>query len=549
MLWPGWVLLALVSGAPFRVDDIARQAGITFRQNNFATLSKYPFETMGGAVAAFDFNNDGNLDLFFLNGAPSPNHRRATPDSFNRLYRNDGRLRFTDVTVGSGLEGQDAIGYPQGVATADYDNDGYVDVYVTNYGDNVLYRNEGNGRFSNVTRKSGVSMSGHPFKASACWLDFDRDGWLDLFVTRYFDWTFAEHADYHCGLRKPGWRTYCRPDVFRPLPNALFRNNRDGTFTDVSEQSGVSRHLGKGMGVVPSDFDGDGWIDIFVTNDRMPNFLYRNKEGQFEEVALAAGVYANESGMVVSGMGADMNDYDNDGLADLFYTDLVTETFALFRNIGKGVFQDVSYPSRIAPMSVSRSGWSTKFIDWDNDGWKDILAAGSHVLDNSELYNPETHYEEPCFFFHNTGDGKFEDWSGKLGPDFLKAGANRGLAVGDFDNDGRLEAVVSRLNASPVFWRITSALANHWLVLHLEGKKSNRDGLGAKIKATLASGLTLYEQVSSANGIYSASDKRVHLGLGTEKTIRSLEIQWPSGKVQTLAAIPADQVLTVSEEP
>jgi len=549
MLWPGWVLLVLVSGVPFHVEDITRQAGINFRQNNFATSSKYPFETMGGAVAAFDFNNDGNLDLLFLNGTPSPVHRKTTPDAFNRLYRNDGRLRFTDVTAGSGLEGQDATGYPQGVATGDYDNDGYVDVLVTNYGDNVLYRNNGNGRFSNVTRQAGVSMAGHPFKASACWLDFDKDGWLDLFVTRYFDWTFAEHADHHCGLRKPGFRTYCRPDTFRPLPNALFRNNRDGTFTDVSEQAGVSRHLGKGMGVVPSDYDGDGWTDIFVANDRMPNFLYRNKEGEFEEVALLAGVYANESGMAVSGMGADMNDFDNDGLPDLFYTDLVTETFALFRNIGKGLFQDASYPSRIAPLSVRRSGWSTKFMDWDNDGWKDILVAGSHVLDNVKLYNSENQYEETCFFFHNNRDGKFEDWSGKLGPDFLKAGANRGLAVGDFDNDGRLEAAVSRLNDSPVFWRITTALPNHWLILRLEGKKSNRDGIGAKIKAILPSGLTLYEQVSSANGIYSASDKRVHLGLGNDTKVKTLEIHWTSGKIQTLADLPADQVLAITEEP
>jgi enediyne biosynthesis protein E4 len=549
MLWSAWILLALVAIAPFRVEDIGARSGLTFRQNNFATSSKYPFETMGGAVAAFDFNNDGKLDLLFLNGAPSPDHRKTTPDAFNRLYRNEGGLRFTDVTLGSGLEGLNVTGYPQGVATGDYDNDGYVDVLVTNYGDNVLYRNEGNGRFSDVTLKAGVSMSGHPFKASACWLDFDRDGWLDLFVTRYFDWTFAEHADYHCGVQKPGWRTYCRPDIFAPLPNALFRNNGDGTFTDVSEQTGVGLHLGKGMGVVAADYDGDGWTDIFVVNDRTPNFLYRNQQGVFEEVALLAGVYANESGMVVSGMGADMNDFDNDGRPDLFYTDLVTETFALFRNIGKGLFQDVSYPSRIAALSVRRSGWSTKFMDWDNDGWKDILVAGSHVLDNVKLYSAENRYEEPCFFFHNTGDGKFEDWSDLLGPDFLKPGAHRGVAVGDFDNDGKLEAAVSRLNDSPVFWRITTALQNHWLILHLEGKKSNRDALGAKIKAVLPSGLTVWEQVSSANGIYSASDKRIHLGLGSNSEVRSLEIRWPSGKVQTLTGIPANQILKITEEP
>ncbi|HXK60194.1 MAG TPA: VCBS repeat-containing protein, partial [Acidobacteriota bacterium] len=421
-----WVYFSfLINSVPFEVEELAERAGLRFRQNNFATPQKFPFETMGGAVAALDFNNDDLVDLLFLNGAPSPGHRRTSADSWNRLYRNDGDLKFTDVTSGSGLEGADVVGYPQGVAIGDFDNDGFVDVFVTNYGDNVLYRNQGNGTFKDVTRAAGVGKTRHPFKASACWLDYDNDGWLDLFVTHYFHWTFEEHGDYYCGVRKTGWRNYCRPDEFEPLPNVLFRNNRDGTFTDVSEATGIAAHAGKGMGVVTGDYDNDGWMDIFITNDRAGNFLLHNRSGRFEEVALAAGVYANEAGTFVSGMGCDLKDFDNDGFPDLFYTDLVTECFALFLNLGNGFFQDVGYPSKISVFSAPHSGWSTKFMDWDNDGWKDILALGSHVLDNSELYNPQAKYREPCFFYHNQGNGKFEDWSDRLGSDFQKAGANR----------------------------------------------------------------------------------------------------------------------------
>jgi len=542
LLW-----LTAISDPALQVEDIASAAGLRFRQNNFATPSKYPFETMGGAVATLDFDNDGLLDLLFLNGAPSPEHRRTSPDSINRLFKNTGKLTFKDVSAGSGLEGLDVVGYAQGVAVGDFDNDGFADVFITNYGDSVLYRNNGNGTFQNVTAKAGVSMPRHPFKASTCWLDFDNDGWLDLFVTHYFHWTFKEHGEYWCGIRKPGWRNYCRPDEFEPLPNVLFKNNRDGTFTDVSGSAGIAASAGKGMGVVTADYDNDGWMDIFVTNDRAPNFLYHNRSGRFEEAALMAGVYANEAGTFVSGMGCDMNDYNNDGLPDLFYTDLVTECFALFLNLGNGLFRDESYPSGIARFSCGRSGWSNKFIDWDNDGWKDILALGSHVLDNSELYSERAKYREPCFFFHNAGNGKFEDWSSALGPDFQKPGANRGLAVGDFDNDGKLEAAVNRLNDVPLFFHLKTAPSNNWLLVRLEGRKSNRDGIGAKIRAVLPSGRALYEHVSTANGIYSASDKRVHLGLGKEQAVSQLEIRWPNGTVQKLTNVRAGQVLDVVE--
>jgi hypothetical protein len=534
---------------PFVVENIAPRAGLDFRENNFATESKYPFETMGGAVAALDYDNDGYLDLFFLNGAPSPSHLRTDPDSFNRLYKNSGPgLMFTDVTERSGLSGKGIPGYPQGVAVGDYDNDGFVDICVTNFGDNVLYHNNGDGTFADVTAKAGVAMKGHPFKASACWVDVDNDGFLDLFVTHYFEWTLEDHADYYCGARKPGFRSYCRPDVFKALPNVLFKNNGDGTFRDVSEESRIAKYPGKGMGVAVADYDDDGWMDILVVNDKAPNFLYHNKgRGVFGEVAINAGVWANESGQFVSGMGCDFKDMNNDGMPDIFYTDLVTETFTLFLNRGKGLFEDRTFPSRLGLLTSAHSGWSTKFMDWDNDGWKDILVAGSHVLDNSELYNRKALYKEPCFFYRNLGDGRFEDSSSSLGPDFQVAGAYRGLAVGDFDNDGSLEAALSRLNDSCIFFRKKGGPAGNWLLLNLRGTRSNRDAIGARIEIDLPSGLRLYEHVSTANGIYSASDKRVHFGLGKESTVTSLRIVWPSGIVQKLENVKANQVLTIPE--
>jgi hypothetical protein len=439
-------------------------------------------------------------------------------------------------------------GYPQGVAIGDYDNDGFADVLVTQYGDNILYHNNGDATFTDVTAKAGVSMSGHPFKASACWVDIDNDGYLDLFVTGYFQWTFQDNSDDYCGERKPGYRTYCTPDVFKPLPNALFRNNGDGTFTDISEKAGINKYLGKGMGVAIADYNGDGRMDIFVTNDKMPNFLYRNEGGGvLKEVAMEAGVFSNESGSMVSGMGCDFKDYNNDGWPDIFYADLVKESFTIFANGGKGFFMDATFPSGAGIHSSSHSAWSNKFMDFDNDGWKDIFIAGSHVVDNVELYNPAARYKEPCFLYRNLGNGKFEDISKQLGPDFQVVGANRGVAVADFDNDGNLEVAVCRLNDIPLFFEKKGGEPNHWLILNLQGTRSNRNGIGAKIKLTLPSGQNLYEHVTTANGIYSASDKRVHFGMGKENKASSFEITWPSGAKQILQDVPADQILTIKE--
>ena len=532
----------------FILENVAVSSGLNFIQNNFATEKKYPFETLGGAVAVFDYDNDGWLDILFLNGSPSPEHLKSDPKSWNRLYRNTGKGSFVDVTERSGLSGAGKKGYPQGLAVADYDNDGFVDVYITSFGNNILYRNNGDGTFTDATARAGVAMSTQPFKASACWLDVDNDGLLDLFVTNYFQWTFKDNSDDYCGDKKPGYRTYCSPDVFKPTSNALFRNNGGGTFTDISEKSGVSKSRGKGMGVAIADYDGDGRIDIFVANDKTPNFLYHNEGGGvFREVAVEAGASVNENGTLVSGMGCDFKDYNNDGLPDIFYTDLIKESFTLFSNLGRGLFQDLTFPSGLGSMTAPHSGWSARFVDLDNDGWKDIAVAGSHVIDNSELYDSNAHYKEPCFYYHNIGNGKFEDLSKAMGPDFQLAGAFRGLAVADFDNDGSLEIVASRLNERAVLFKRKGVTSNHWLLVLLRGTKSNRDAIGAGLKLTLGSGDNLYEHVTTANGIYSASDKRVHFGLGKESRISSLEIHWPSGVVQRLENVTADRLLVITE--
>ncbi len=533
---------------PFVLVDEAEARGVLFLQDNHATEKKYPFETLGGAVAALDYDDDGWVDLLFLNGAPSPEHVRTDPATFNRLFRNTGEGRFVDVTLESGLSGAGIEGYPQGVAVGDYDNDGYVDVLVTNYGDNVLYHNEGDGRFADVTDLAGVAMPRHPLKASAAWLDYDNDGYLDLFVTHYFQWTFAENADDYCGRTEPGHRIYCDPDVFQPLPNVLLRNDGDGTFTDVSERVGLNRYRGKGMGVAVADYDGDGRMDIFVTNDRVPHFLYRNDaDGRFTDVAFESGVAVNENGAMVSGMGCDFKDFDGDGWPDVFFTDLSRDVFGLFVNQGKGFFLDQTFPSAVGLVSAAHSGWSIKFLDIDDDGWKDVFVAGSHVVDNVELYNAESRYEEPCFLYRNTGQGKIEDLSARVGEDLQVAGAWRGLAAADLDNDGTLEVAVSRLNG-PAALLVKKGGADHnWILLDLEGTRSNRDGIGARVRLVLPSGRSLHEHVTTAHGIYSASDKRVHFGLGTEASIAYVEIAWPSGIVQRLEAPPINQVLHVRE--
>jgi hypothetical protein len=381
---------------------------------------------------------------------------------------------------------------------------------------------------------------------AAAWLDYDNDGDLDLFVANYCKW--SPEIDPYCGAMKEGWRTYCFPDKYEGLPNQLFRNNGDGTFTDVSSSSGVAKHIGKGMGVAIADYDDDGFVDVFVANDTLPNFLFRNNgRGGFEEVGLAAGVAVNDSGRPVSSMGVDFRDYDNDGLPDLIVSALEGETYPLFRNLGKGFFADATWASGLGTETVKRSGWSLGLFDFNHDGLKDLFTVNAHVNDNIELYNQQT-YRQPNSVFVNTGGGAFLDASREAGADFQIKRAHRGCAFADFDNDGRVDVVTTSLDEPVELFRNESTGDHHWLAIRLIGVKSNRDGIGAKIKISTSSGAAQFNHVTTSVGYASASDVRVHFGLGKEKTVKEIEIRWPSGALQRLKEIAADRLLTVTED-
>jgi len=531
---------------PIRFRNVAQQAQVNFILRNGATPRKYQVETMTGGVAALDYNNDGYPDIYFVNGAELPAMRKTSPQFWNRLFRNNRDGTFTDVTEEAKVAGE---GYSMGVAVGDYDNDGYPDLFVAGVNRNTLFHNNGDGTFSDVTAKAGLTgidpARGKMWSVAAAWLDYDNDGKLDLFVVNYCKWDPT--LDPYCGDARPGYRTYCFPDRYEGLPNQLFHNNGDGTFTDVSASSGISRHVGKGMGVAVADYNDDGLIDVFVANDTLPNFLFRNNgRGGFDEVALTAGVAVNDSGRPVSGMGVDFRDYDNDGRPDLIVSALEGETFPLFRNLGQGYFTDETYPSRLGLETVKRSGWGLGLFDFNNDGFKDLFTVNAHVNDNIELFNQQT-YRQPDSIFANLGNGNFQDVSRTAGPDFQARGAHRGCAFADFNNDGRIDVVTTSLNEPAELLLNDSADKHHWLMLQLVGTRSNRDGLGAKIKLVTAAGATQFNQATTSVGYASSSDKRVHFGLGKERLVRSLEVRWPSGTIQVLRGVEVDRILTIKE--
>jgi hypothetical protein len=531
-------------------EDVTAASGIDFRHENSPTGNKYLIETMGGGVALIDYDNDGDLDIFFTNGArlsdpmpPDGKPDRTERRYANRLYRNDGNWKFTDVTAQAGVAGL-GHGYGMGVAVGDYDNDGFQDLYVTNYGGNILYRNRGDGTFEDVTAKAGVAASG--WSTSAGFLDFNNDGKLDLFVCRYLDWTFEKNI--HCGDRKPGGRAYCHPDNFKGVTNLLFRNNGDGTFSDVSKEAGIANPDGKGLGVAFADYDGDGWTDIYVANDSVMCFLYHNKgNGTFEDVALMAGAGYNDDGKPFAGMGVDFADYDNDGLPDIFVTDLSKETYALYRNTGDGHFEYATKQSGVGHATNDFSGWSAKFIDYDNDGWKDIFVAQGHVLDTIELTAPNLKYRQPPLLLRNDKGSFARVPAAAAGSVFRSAASGRGAAFGDLDNDGYVDIVVSNMGQAPVILRNTASRRNHWLRIRLEGARANRDGIGCRVKVTMASGQIQLYEAQTASGYLSASDRRVLIGLGAETVVPKIEVRWPGGRVQTLTRVKADQSLVVRE--
>ena len=520
---------------PIRFRNVAQSAGLNFTVENSPTPEKHLIETMTGGVAAFDYNSDGLTDIFFANGASLPSLEKIAPKYWNRLFRNEGGMRFKDVTEEAGVAG---AGYSMGAAAADYDNDGHVDLFVAGVNRNILYRNLGNGRFEDVTEKAGIKSD--KWAVAAGWFDYNNDGLLDLLVVNYAKWSIR--SDRFCGDAARHLRVYCHPMYFEGLTNTLYRNRGDGTFEDVSEKSGFSKYQGRGMSAAFADYDGDGFLDVFVTNDNQPNFLFRNRrDGTFEEAGLAAGVALLNSGQPVSSMGVDFRDYDNDGRPDIFVTDLNNETFPLFHNLGHGMFEDATFTSRLSMLSAARGGWGNGMIDFNNDGWKDLFTANAHADDNVELFSA-AHYLQPNSLFANLADGTFWDVSGDVGPDFQTPRAHRGCAFADFNNDGKIDVVVACLGEPAELWQNISPGANNWIILKLIGTKSNRDGIGARVRIGKQ-----WNHMTSAVGYASTSHFGVHFGLGKMSKIDEIEIRWPSGVVQALRDVAANQVLQVRE--
>jgi hypothetical protein len=525
-----------------RLKDVAREAGVDFVLENSATPRKHLIETMPGGVAVFDYDGDGRLDIFFTNGAALPSLEKDSPRYFNRLFRNTGNLRFTDATDAAGLRG---IGYSMAAAVADYDNDGDPDLFVGGVHRQVLYRNTA-GRFEDVTEKAGVASA--QWVVGGGWFDYDNDGWLDLLAVNYTIW--SPDYDRFCGDSARNIRVYCHPKWFTPVPTSLYRNRGDGRFEDVSVRSGIAQHKGRGMAVAFADYDEDGYQDAYITNDKLPSFLLHNrKNGTFQETALVAGVSLPEHGQDISAMGADFRDYDNDGRPDIHVTALAGESFPLYRNLGKGLFQDVTYPTLLSPLVAARSGWSNGFLDFDNDGWKDLFTANSHVNDAIDRFE-STAYRLTNSLFQGLGDGTFRDASAEAGLASGPARAHRGAAFGDFDDDGRVDVVVTSLQEPAELWRNETADSGHWLRVRLVGTTSNRDGIGAVVTIAATADPRWRQQVNhmtTAVGYASSTSGPVHVGTGAAKTIDRVEIRWPSGIVQVLENIATDRVLTVTE--
>ncbi len=527
---------------PIRFEDLVQKSGIQFELENSVSPERYSIETMLGGVAIFDYNNDGLPDIFFTNGAEIPSLVKTSPRYWNRLYRNNGDGTFTDVTEKAGVQG---VGYSMGVAAGDYDNDGFVDLYVTGVNRNQLLHNNGDGTFTDVTEKAGVAGLakgyGKPWAVAAGWFDSTNDGRLDLLVINYLDYDIKTAK--LCSIGDA--RTYCAPGNFKGTPNILYRNNGDGTFTDASAQSHVEQYVGKGMGLAFGDYNNDGFMDVFVSNDTSPNFLLRNNgDGTFTDVALEQGIAYTSNGTMVAGMGAEFRDLNNDGLPDIFHTAMFGNTFPLYRNTGTE-FDDVTDSSGMTAFSRRMTAWGTGAFDFDNDGWKDLFTAGGAILDNEleVLHRPAL---QPDGLMRNLGNFHFADVSATAGDAILAPKMHRGAAFGDLTNDGKIDAVVNVLHDRPQLLINRTSNDHHWIEIKLVGTKDNRDGLGAKVKITTAEGVQ-YNVATTAVGYSSSSDKRVHFGLGKAATIDRIDLSWPTGVKQSLVNVKADQVLTIVE--
>jgi hypothetical protein len=540
--------LVLIAAAPAFRDtpglvmfrDVTAAAGITFRHDNAASSEKYLIETMGAGAAWIDFDGDGQLDIYFANSAETLVYKSARPLR-GALYRSNGDGTFRDVTDSSGAAAEGLFG--MGVAVGDYDNDGDQDLYVIGYDRGVLYRNDGNGRFSDVTAHARAANRGK-WGSSGAWLDYDRDGRLDLVIANYVDWSAANNL--YCGEERPGYRSYCHPNKYKGQAPTLLRNRGDGTFDDATEKSGLTRMPANGLGVVTFDSNGDGWTDIFIANDSMQNSLFLNRgNGTFEESAVSAGVAFGENGEVEAGMGVDAADYDGDGRPDLFITHLDLELNRLYRSRAGGVYEDRTMSSGLGYQAFQLSGFGVRFIDYDNDGWRDLFIANGHVLDNIQLFHPRTAFAEPKMVFRNSR-GRFADVTARLGPDLTEARVSRAAAFADYDNDGDTDVLVTNSGQSPQLLRNEGGNRRHWLQVQLAGTKSNRDGVGAKV--TIRAGTMSWTEERKGGMSYQAAhDPRLHFGLGDIARIDSVEVRWPSGTVDQIANVAADRVLRVVE--
>jgi len=530
-----------VDSSPPAFEEIPSPvSGITWRHVGGHTSEMYLPETIGAGCGFVDYDNDGWMDIYLVNSGQCDFYN-PSPPLRNALYHNNRDGTFTDVTEKSGVTGN---GYGMGVAAGDYDGDGLIDLYVTQYPRSILYHNNGDGTFADVTAKAGVSAPG--WSSSAVWFDFDNDGRLDLFVCRVVE--FDKSKNQFCGNRVTGQRWYCKPNVFEPVPCWLFHNNGDGTFTDVSRESGISRSRAKAWGVVAADVNNDGWVDLFVSNDTVPNFLFMNRgKGRFEENGLLSGVGYNNFGVARSGMGVDAADYDQDGWLDLFVANIDHEMFALYHNNKDESFTDVSVPTGIAAATNLLSGWGAKFFDYDNDGDLDLIVCDGHPDTMVGRMLSDVTYEEPMLLMHHVGSG-FTNVGAQSGPVFSKKSAARGLALGDFDNDGSVDVLVSNNDGAPILLRNNIGRRNHWLGIRLVGRKANIDAVGAKI--TYRAGDLLRHRFKVGGGSFlSAHDPRVVLGLGARTKVDWVEVKWPepSGVIERFTDLPVDRYITITE--
>jgi enediyne biosynthesis protein E4 len=519
-----WVALLLAA----HFVEVGVQSGLTHRHENGASAEKLLIETFGSGVAAFDFDGDGWVDLFFVNGADLA---QGKPGSGHRLYRNLGGMKFADVTARSGVKGAGDFG--TGAAVGDFDNDGRPDLYVTGFGANRLLQNAGEGVFRNVTELAGVGGGG--WSSSAGFVDYDRDGDLDLYVVRYLEFDLKDKP--HCGFKKPGYRMYCDPRMFDGKPDLLYRNNGDGTFTDVSRAARIANPAGKGLGLAVGDIDNDGWPDLYIANDGVRNFLYHNqRDGSFIDIAYGAGVGFDGNGKPQAGMGTEIADYDDDGLPDIFVTNFADELNTLYRNLGGLLFEDITEKAGMGS-GLRPLGFGTRLFDFDNDGDLDIHVTNGHVIDNVQLYHPQQTYMQADLLYENVGGGRFKDITASAGPAFAVKHVGRGSAVADFDNDGDLDIVISNLRARPYLFRNDTASRAHWLSLDISTP-------GARITLT-AAGRKQHRYATTVNSYLSSSESRVHFGLGTESKATRIEIQWPDGTTHVMTDVAADRVIKV----